>query len=255
MVSVIPTVRATCTGGGVVISPLPWMRLYASMEPKIQTIPNADNVEPILSQSSSLTNNVEYVILQLADLDKKVKDAEEKKKQKRTELFHFATLENERQVLPRKTMRLPVGFLNKIKMQENDYLASRHPGWRKVESRKVDDSGQGDPNGRWIEYLLEKDPAYLPWTFEVIGLSGETITAGRQVQQKAPEFDQRTLQLDLPEVFDKIMTPVVVYEVNGDKLETLLSEKPELLPEIERHFAFPAPISKLSSIKETPPDG
>lgn len=196
---------------------------------------------------SSLTPDTTKLVLDLYEIDKTVKASEKKKKELRSELFHVATLDKEKEVLPRKTMRLPVGFLNRIGMQENDYLASRHPGWRKVESRKVDEE--------WIEYLLERDPATLPWTFEAETDDGTTITAGRQIQQKSPEIDDRSLQKDLPEVFDAIMKPVVSYEVDGDKLEALLAEKPELLPEIERHFAFPEPITKLASMKEIEPGG
>jgi hypothetical protein len=140
-------------------------------------------------------------------------------------------------------------------MPENVFLASRFPGWRKVESRKVNDSGEEDPaDWKWIEYLLEQDPAFMPWSVEVVDFEGVTVTAGRSIQQKAPEIDQRTLQKDLPEVFDKIMKPVVQYEVDVEKLEALLAEDPALLPKLELHFAFPAPISKLASIKEVSDD-
>lgn len=229
--------------------------LYASLEPVTNLIPNADVAERISLVSSSLTPKIESIVLELRYADRDEKKIKKLKGDLREQLFHVATLENEKQVLPRKTMRLPVGFLNKIGMQENDYLSSRHPGWRKIESRKINDAGESDTEGQWIEYLLERDPASLPYSIEVVDPDGYTITAGRQVQQKSPEIDDRTLQKDLPEVFDKIMKPVVSYVVDVNKLQTLLGEKPELLPEIERHFAFPAPITKLASIKESPPDG
>ena len=189
------------------------------------------------------------IVLDLAETYKVEKKAEKLKKDLRAALFHAATLDNSKGVLPRKTMRLPLGFLNKIGMQENHYLQSRHPGWRKVESRRINGAGVEDHTGLWIEFLLERDPAYLPYTIEAAG-RGIRVTAGRTIQQKSPEMDQRSLQKDLPEVFDKIMKPVVVYEVDTDKLKDLITKQPELLPEIERHFAYPDPVAKLSPIKE-----
>jgi hypothetical protein len=112
------------------------------------------------------------------------------------------------------------------------------------------DAGDEDQNGKWIEYLLEKDPAYLPYSVEFEDFEGITFTAGRTIQQNSPEIDQRTLQKDMPEVFDTIMKPKVVYEVDTDKLEALLAEEPELLSKLELHFAYPKPVTKLASIKE-----
>lgn len=226
------------------------------MEPKIRPSQNADNAEKILSQSSSLTHkNLTQVIIDLDEAIKAEKKAEKIKKELRGHLFHVATLENEKKVLPRKTIRLGVGFLNSIGMQENHFLASRFPGWNKVASRKVNDKGEQAQNGTWIEYLLERDPAILPWSIEVEKGDGSSLSAGRSIQQKSPELDQRSLQKDMPEVFDKIMNPKVIYEVDVAKLEALIAAKPDLLPQLELHFSYPEPVSKLSSIKETPPDG
>jgi hypothetical protein len=199
--------------------------------------------------SSSLTPDKRTVVLGLHQADKTEKAAKKKKSELREALFHLATIYSEDQVLAKRTTQLPVGFLNKIGMPENVFIASRWPGWRKVESRKVNDEGEPDSNGEWIEYLLEKDPAYLRYDTEEV--EGElTITAGRTIQQNPPEIDQRTLQKDLPEVFDAIMKPHVVYEVDNDKLEALLLENPELIPKIELHLAHPEPIVKLSPIRE-----
>jgi hypothetical protein len=199
---------------------------------------------------SSLTPDLETVLITLRYADRDVKAAEKKKKDARDLLFHIATVEGEKEVLPRRTQRLPVGFLNKIGMQEPDFIASRWPGWRKVESRKVNDDGEEDREGEWIEYLLERDPAYLPYTAETEDMEGITFTAGRTVQQNPPEIDQRTLQKDMPEVFKQIMRPVVVYEVNVEKLEKLLAERKDLLPKLELHFTYPPPIAKLAPIRE-----
>lgn len=199
---------------------------------------------------SSLTPEAETVLLQLYYSDKEEKAAKKKKQDARELLFHIATVEGEKQVLPRRTERLPVGFLNKIGMPEPDFIKSRWPGWRKVESRKVNDEGEVDRQGEWVEYLLEKDPAYLPYLEEATSMEGVNFTAGRTVQQNPPEIDQRTLQKDMPEIFKEIMMPVVVYEVNTTKLEKLLAERPDLLPKLQLHFTYPEPILKLASIKE-----
>jgi hypothetical protein len=108
-------------------------------------------------------------------------------------------------------------------MQEPDFIASRWPGWRKVESRKVNDDGEEDRSREsGSSTCSRRDPAYLPYTAETEDMEGITFTAGRTVQQNPPEIDQRTLQKDMPEVFKQIMRPVVVYEVNVEKLEKLL---------------------------------
>jgi len=198
---------------------------------------------------SSLTTDLKTLILDLRKMDRITKKAEAKKKELRSELFDYATSENSEGVLARQVITIPLGFLNNIGMQENHFLASRYPGWRKVESRKVNDQGEEDREGTLIEFLLEKDPAYLPFSIEVED-NGLRITAGRTIQQNSPELDQRSLQKDMPEVFDKIMKPVVSYEVDTVKLEELLAKKPELLPRLELHFAYPTPITKLSPIRE-----
>jgi hypothetical protein len=54
----------------------------------------------------------------------------------------------------------------------------------------------------------------------------------------------------MPEVFKQIMRPVVVYEVNVEKLEKLLAERKDLLPKLELHFTYPPPIAKLAPIRE-----
>lgn len=199
--------------------------------------------------SLSLTQDINKLIEDLAYADRAEKLAKARKSELREQLFHVATLENEDNILPRQTFTIPVGFLNKVGMPENIFLASRWPGWRKIESRRVNGDGEALPNGEWVEYLVEKDPAYLPWSVEA-QVDGLTIVAGRSVQQKAPEIDQRTLQKDMPEVFDKIMKPVVNYEVDADKLQNLITDDPSMLAKIQLHFAYPDPIAKLSPIKE-----
>ena len=199
--------------------------------------------------SSSLTPNLKSVVIGLARADQKEKQAKKEKSDYRSQLFHIATLERGSAVLPQRTIKIPVGFLNKIGMQENHFLVSRYPGWRKIQSRKVNDAGVEDREGKWIEYLLERDPALMPYTTQAKG-DGFTVIAGRSIQQNDPELDQRSLQKDLPEVYDAIMVPKVVYEVNEDKLKALLSERPDLLPQIELHLAYPNPIAKLTPIKE-----
>lgn len=199
--------------------------------------------------SLSLTQDINKLIEDLAYADRAEKVAKARKSELREQLFHVATVENEDNVLPRQTFTIPVGFLNKVGMPENIFLASRWPGWRKLESRRVNGDGEASPGGEWVEYLVEKDPAYLPWSVEA-HVDGITIVAGRSVQQKAPEIDQRTLQKDMPEVFDKIMNPKVNYEVDADKLQNLITDDPSMLAKIQLHFAYPDPIAKLSPIKE-----
>ena len=120
---------------------------------------------------SSLTPEVESVVLELRYADKEEKAAKKKKAEARELLFHIATTEGEKKVLPQRVERLPVGFLNNIGMCEPDFIRSRWPGWRKVESRKVNDEGEEDRRGEWIEYLLEQDPMYPRW-FPVWGAPG-----------------------------------------------------------------------------------
>ena len=199
---------------------------------------------------SSLTPDLETTVLELRYADRDEKAAKKRKEEAKETLFHIATVEGEKQILPQRVERIPVGFLNRIGMQEPDFIASRWPGWRKVESRKINDDGDPDTRGEWVEYLLERDPAAMAYTVEATDFEGIRISAGRQIQQKSPDIDQRTLQKDMPEIFDAIMRPVISYEVNVEKMQALLKERPDLLPKLQLHFAYPEPIAKLAPIRE-----
>lgn len=185
--------------------------------------------------------SLDQVAVELAEADRVLKKAEKAKEDLRSEFFFCATeqVKSER-VLKRRALTIPKEFFHLTKMSFEDFVASRYPTWRLAEY-------ESESMVHQFVLIIEEDPEYLP--FEYIHAETREVVS-RQVASAPPQVDTNTLKAEFPAVWEKIMKPVVVYELNDEALTTAVVEDPSLVGVLQRHYCYPRkPSKKLGPIR------
>lgn len=206
------------------------------------------------AQLDELLPTPEKVAAELIRVDREIKAAEKRKATYRGALFDHATEVASKRVLARKVITLEKGWLGKVGISLDDFLTTRYPQWNLVEI----EAEEQDDGTTLLHYLLEENPVYQ--SFEIVTEIEEDdkiekVKTGRSIQQNDPTFDFDTLKRDMPEVFDRIMVPVISYELDEVAVIKVLEEDPSLHAKLQLHMSFPKPITKLSPSRVVKEDG
>jgi hypothetical protein len=190
---------------------------------------------------------LEGAAAELAHADRAKKDSEAEHSRARGEFLRLATARAGEGTLARQTVRVPLDYFERTGMADLEYLLSRHPAQRLVESEDDGEAGER-------VFLLEEDPEYRPLSVSVE--EGERrLSVGRTVQTSKPTLDLESLRRDDPDLYDEIMVETVipartVSEPSGDKIQEVALRDPSKVAVIQRNTIVPAPSVRLTPIKE-----
>lgn len=171
---------------------------------------------------------------ELYELSTEIAEREARRGKLRKELFNFATeqikiAESTSGTLPMKSVVIPEGWLEKIDISKEDFFKSRYPGWIIL-------SEKGGV------YIIMKDPEYISWEY----VDPDThIKVAKQIQESTPEIDWKTLQLEDPELFERLAAPVVDYELNEEEYNRVVVENPTVVSILQRHLVMKTPVQRL----------
>lgn len=189
--------------------------------------------------SEQITERLEKVAKQLA----LVAQEERQQKDARSELkdLFLDIIDEEHEgrdyLLPIITIEIPAGFLERVGLTEEEFLASRFPGWDLEDSSLEID--------REI-FILKKNLRYLPKTVEMKYGKTEKIRVSKDVAEYTPEIDWDSLSKEFPEVVEAISVPVVSRELEEKRFEEELQRNPELLSTLQRHMKVREPQIRVT---------
>lgn len=140
-------------------------------------------------------------------------------------------------MLPVKTIEVPDTFFETTNMTEEDFAASRFPGWNVEHVEKNIAKG-------YTVFVLKRDSSYLPKVIETDDGENSVIRASKEVAEYVPEIDWETLTAERPDLVEKIGKKKLIYELDEQGLESLSVEDPEELATLERHMKVRSPSIK-----------
>lgn len=188
------------------------------------------------SQKRSLAE----VTTELAAVDRKLKATEKTRETLRAEFFFCATEQIKMEPLAKRVLTLPKAFFHLTKMGFEDFVTSRYPTWRLENYESL-------PGTDTFTLIIEEDPEYVPYEY-INDRTREVVS--RQVASSSPQIDTETLKMERPDLWEKIMKPVITYEVNDEALTTAVVEDPSIVAVLQRHYCYPRkPSKKLGPIR------
>ena len=183
---------------------------------------------------------LDEVLVELNKVTEEEKQAKLKKEELRAQLFDFADedYEDKEYLLPTTTITIPYEFWFTTGFEEDGFFESRYPTWEVI--------GREESVTRLsTTYVLRKKPRYMPFAYE-----GEELKLTKSVTEPTPDIDWETLEAECPDLFNKIVTEVVKYELDGDALLEAIEENPEVVAILQRHSYYTREPQQRVAIKK-----
>lgn len=186
------------------------------------------------------TDRLSTVIQDLKKINEDEKKLKADKENLRTELFKFATqdYDDKSYLLPTTTISVPLEFWERTGLTETEFLSSRFPTWD-VEEAEYDDLAMR------TTFILRKNPFYMPFKFE-----DDEFKLSKTTTEPTPDIDWITLAAERPDLFDSLAKPVMTYELDGEELERMIAEDPEIISVLTRHTRYNREPQQRVGIKE-----
>jgi hypothetical protein len=175
----------------------------------------------------------------LYEISRREKELKVEKERLRQQLFEAMAKDYERNphLLPTRSIDIPNSFWDRTTLNEDEFFASRFPGWIVDDVTEVDDTKT---------YQLRRTPSHMPYSVE-IEHGGEDIRVAKEINEYTPTMDWESLHDELPELFRQLAKPVEVFEINEDELERLVQIEPDVLSRLQRHMIVREPVSKMTT--------
>lgn len=169
------------------------------------------------------------------------KDAKEKRSELRDEFIRLADdqYSSRDHLLPVQTIEVDNSFFQKTGLTQDEFVSTRFPGW-KVEHVEFNSATQKRT------FVLKRDPHFLNQVV-VVEEGDDKIYVSKEVSEYTPEVDWDTLRLERPDLFERLVKPKVVFELNEDALEQMMDETPEDAAALKRHLKVKPPTIRATA--------
>jgi hypothetical protein len=186
---------------------------------------------------------LEHLAKNIYSMKGTIKEVESNLKEQREKFFELLedNLASQEHLLPVQTIEIPQEFFERTGMSEQDFVASRFPGWQVEHVEKNISTGMHT-------FILKKDKRYIPSVVETTYGDGK-IRVSKEIMEYEPEIDWDTLAAEDPELYEQICyeEEVVVQQLDEQTFEQLIEESPEVLEKIRRHLKVRTPALKATA--------
>jgi hypothetical protein len=186
---------------------------------------------------------LEHLAKNIYSMKGTIKEIERSLKEEREKFFELLedNLASQEHLLPVQTIEIPQEFFERTGMSEQDFVASRFPGWQVEHVEKNISTGMHT-------FILKKDKRYIPSVVETTYGAGK-IRVSKEIMEYEPEIDWDTLAAEDPELYEQICyeEEVVVQQLDEQTFEQLIEESPEVLEKIRRHLKVRTPALKATA--------